>query len=63
MTFLLTYWRWIALAVLLAGAAAFGGATVYRHMDGKLRALQSDFDAFRGGVEALGKAAEKINTC
>lgn len=55
---ILAYWRWIVLAVLLVGAAAFGGSVVYRHMDAKLRALQSDFDVFRGGVAALGKAAE-----
>lgn len=59
---ILAYWRWIALAVLLAASAAFGGATVYRHMNAKLRALQSDFDAFRGGVAALGIAAQKAAT-
>ena len=51
----------IRLIVLGAAFLAFGGFCAYRmhaHDQIELRALQSEFDTFKGGVAALGKAAE-----
>jgi hypothetical protein len=43
-----------AICAALVGAGAVGASKYYAP---RLKALQSDFDQFRGGVEALGKAA------
>lgn len=59
MTFLRLYWRWIALAALLAASAAFGAYRMHVHDQIAYNALRSEFDVFRGGVEALGKAAQE----
>lgn len=58
MTFLLTYWRWIVLAALLAASAAFGAYKMHQHDQVVLDALKSEYSQFKGGVEALGKAAQ-----
>ena len=50
--------RLIALGIALAAAAAAGGWMVHGYYAPRLKALQSNFDVFRGGVAALGKAAQ-----
>ena len=45
-----------AIAAALAGAGAVGASKYYGP---RLKALQAEYDQFRGGVEALGRAAEK----
>lgn len=50
------------LIALGAAFLAFGGFCAYRmhqHDQIALNALQSEFDAFKGGVKALGDAAQK----
>jgi len=44
-----------AICAALVGLGAIGASKYYAP---RLKALQSEFDTFRGGVEALGKAAE-----
>ena len=44
-----------AICAALVGAGAVGASRYYAP---RLKALQSDFDQFRGGVEAFGKAAQ-----
>lgn len=44
-----------AICAGLVGAGAIGASKYYAP---RLKALQSEFDTFRGGVEALGRAAE-----
>lgn len=45
-----------AIAAALAGAGAVGASKYY---GSRLKALQAEYDQFKGGVEALGRAAEK----
>jgi hypothetical protein len=51
--------RILVLAAICAALVGVGAALAAKHYAPKLKQLQSDFDTFKGGVEALGKAAEK----
>lgn len=51
--------RILLMAAIAAALVGIGAAGAAKHYGPKLRALQADFDQFRGGVEALGRAAEK----
>lgn len=54
------FWpRLLLYGAICAALVGFGAAGAAKYYGPKLRALQSDFDQFRGGVEALGRAAEK----
>lgn len=59
MTFLLTYWRVFAIAAALAAAAAGGAYQMHKHDQVKYDAMKAEYDTFKGGVAALGEAAEK----
>ena len=50
--------RLIVYASICAGLVGFGALTMHRHDQARYDALKADFDAFRGGVAALGKAAQ-----
>jgi len=49
--------RLLLCAAIAAALVGFGAVGASKYYAPRLKALQSDFDQFRGGVEALGKAA------
>ena len=51
-------WRLIVYGAICATLMGFGAYEMHAHDARKLAQLQSDFDVFKGGVAALGKAAE-----
>ena len=58
MMFFLTYWKVFAVAAAILAAAGFGAYKMHVHDQIKYDALQSEYDTFKGGVAALGAAAE-----
>jgi hypothetical protein len=50
--------KWIILAVYSLFLVASGAILAAKHYSPMLRQLQKDYDTFRGGVEALGQAAQ-----
>ena len=51
--------RLLLLAAIAAALVGFGAITMHKHDAAVLADLQRQYSEFKGGVEALGKAAEK----
>ena len=51
-------WRLILYASVALALVMFGGGVVYKHEHALLVLKQSELDTFKGGVAALGKAAQ-----
>lgn len=52
--------RFAVVGILALSCMGFGAWKMHEHMQGKVDAVQHELDVFRGGVKALGEAAEKV---
>ena len=52
--------RWVVLVALVAAIAGFGAYKMHQHDQKKYDALKREYDTFKGGVAALGAAAQQV---